>query len=116
MRPLSFRPSHAPQRSRCTTHRLGRQLQPDSSLLSLTRAGAFAGLFSSVVYCPIQGVKCVAQAERISSAAALRKLTDDYRRPSGIFRGLLPTLGYAIPAQVLIGALPRSALGVCAFS
>ena len=106
------RPPHAAQRSRCT-HRLGRQLQPDSSLISLTRAGAFAGLFSSVVYCPIQGVKCVAQAERISSAAALRKLTDDYHRPSGIFRGLLPTLGYAIPAQV--GALPRSAPGVCTF-
>eukprot|EP01052_Picozoa_sp_SAG31_P010276 SAG31_NODE_558_length_14153_cov_9.068094_9_plen_255_part_00 len=80
-------------------YKFGRLLQPNDGLLSLARAGAIAGALSSVVYCPVQAVKCVAQSESITSAAALQKLTSHGTNPLGIFRGLLPTLGYAVPAQ-----------------
>ena len=101
-------------------YKLGRQLQPNDGLLSLTRAGMIAGALSSLVYCPVQGVKCVAQAERKTSAAALRQLTSDYRKPLGIYRGLLPTLCYTIPAQaafylsyeVLAARLPAAIQGL----
>jgi solute carrier family 25 carnitine/acylcarnitine transporter 20/29 len=80
-------------------YRLGRALQPDSSWLSILRAGAITGSLSSVVYCPVQCVKCLAQAEHISSAAALRRLTEGGRHPLGVFRGFTATLLYSIPAQ-----------------
>ena len=81
------------------SYKLGRALQPDSSLLSLTRAGMIAGALSSLIYCPVQGVKCVAQADGVSSSKAVRQLTSDFRNPLGIYRGLLPTLAYTVPAQ-----------------
>lgn len=81
------------------SYKLGRALQPNNSLLSLTRAGMIAGGLSSLIYCPVQGIKCVAQADDVSSAKALRQLTDDFRNPFGIYRGLVPTLAYTVPAQ-----------------
>lgn len=81
------------------SYKLGRALQPNSGLLSLTRAGMIAGGLSSLIYCPVQGVKCVAQADDVSSTKALRQLTDDFRNPFGIYRGLVPTLAYTVPAQ-----------------
>jgi solute carrier family 25 carnitine/acylcarnitine transporter 20/29 len=81
------------------SYKLGRSLQPDSGLVSLTRAGMIAGALSSLVYCPVQGVKCIAQADKVSSGAALRQLTSNFRNPLGIYRGLLPTLAYTVPAQ-----------------
>ncbi len=81
------------------SYKLGRALQPNNSLLSLTRAGMIAGGLSSLIYCPVQGIKCVAQADDVSSAKALRQLTDDFRNPLGIYRGLVPTLAYTVPAQ-----------------
>lgn len=80
-------------------YRWGRALQPDSSWVSILRAGAIAGACSSVVYTPVQGVKCLAQAKGISSAAALRQLTSGGTQPLGIFRGFWAALAYSIPSQ-----------------
>ena len=102
------------------SYKLGRSLQPDSGLFSMTRAGMIAGGLSSLIYCPVQGVKCVAQADGVSSGAALRQLTSDFRNPFGIYRGLLPTLAYTVPAQaafylafeVLLARLPPAFTGL----
>jgi hypothetical protein len=80
-------------------YKWGRALQPDAGWVSILRAGAIAGACSSVVYTPVQGVKCLAQAERISSLAALRRLTKDGSQPLGVFRGFTAALAYSIPSQ-----------------
>ena len=51
---------------------------------------------------------------------ALRQLTSDFRNPFGIYRGLLPTLAYTVPAQaafylafeVLLARLPPAFTGL----
>mmetsp|Transcript_27986 Transcript_27986/g.74008 ORF Transcript_27986/g.74008 Transcript_27986/m.74008 type:complete len:256 (-) Transcript_27986:168-935(-) len=72
-------------------YKVGRAMQPDDSTASVARAGAVAGLASSVVWCPMNAVKCVAQAERCGSLEALRRVLSRVGA-AGLYRGFVPTL------------------------
>ena len=60
-------------------------------------AGAFSGLFHTIIKCPVEAIKVVAQNERLSSAAALRKLWTE-QGPRGIFRGFGATAMMMTPS------------------
>lgn len=72
-------------------YKFGRSLQPDDSAASVARAGVVAGCFGSIVWCPMQAVKCVAQDRRLSIREALQVVW----RKGGLkclYRGFTPTL------------------------
>merc|ERR1712039_981463 len=81
-------------------YKVGRYLQPDDSQLSVIRAGAVSGVFGSVVWVPMQAVKCVAQDSRVSSGKAL-KMVYLQHGVRGFYRGYLPTVTlFAVPGTM----------------
>lgn len=74
--------------------------------------GWTAGVACSVVYCPLQAVKCTSQVERCTPAAAIQRLWRFGGLRRGLYRGYIPTLvyelpGYAVFFTVFDGVLDR---------
>jgi len=79
----------------------GCSLSPDEKRLSSALGGFTAGITCSVVYCPMQCVKCTAQAYKCSTLEAFRVVWRFGGLRRGLYRGYLPTLGFELPGYTV---------------
>ena len=59
--------------------------------------GWTAGIACSLVYCPMQAIKCTAQVQGCPPRVAVRRLWEFGGLRRGLYRGYLPALAYELP-------------------
>ena len=68
-------------------------------------AGLTAGMACSLVYCPLQAVKCTSQVQRCTPRDAVVQLWKFGGLRRGLYRGYLPALAYELPGFAVFFAV-----------